>query len=74
MTAAECPCGQAHQFTPDIQTAYENITRGLPETVAVTIARVGSWLVPRIDLAAHGMPAADLPELAERYGFEQAGT
>jgi hypothetical protein len=63
-----CPCGAAHEFSADVRVALENITRGLPDTVLISVSG-RAWLVPRMYLAAHGLKADDLPELAERYGF-----
>jgi hypothetical protein len=60
-------------MTDEIRTACENITRGLPATVLISVSR-GAWLVPRLYIAAHGLPAADLPGLAARYGFEEGST
>lgn len=68
-----CPCGETHEFSAEIRVAYENITRGLPETVTVAV-NGRAWLVPRVYVAAHGMAAADLPDLAVRYGFAEAVT
>jgi hypothetical protein len=65
---AECPCGEAHELSAATRAAYENATRGLPPDVLVS-APGGSWRVPRIFIAVHGLKAADLPALAERYGF-----
>jgi hypothetical protein len=69
-TPPPCPCGDIHEFSAATRAAYENITRGLPETVLISVSG-RAWLVPRIFLAAHGLPAADLPELAGRYGFAE---
>lgn len=60
-------------MTAGIEAALANITRGLPETVFCSVNGRG-WLVPRIYIAAHGLKAAELPELAERYGFEEGTT
>jgi hypothetical protein len=70
VTPPACPCGDIHELSAEIRVAYENITRGLPETVAVQ-ADGGAWLVPRVYIAAHGLKADELPALAERYGFEE---
>jgi hypothetical protein len=68
-----CPCGQVHELSAEIQVAYDNVTRGLPETVLVSVSR-RAWLVPRIYIAAHGLKADELPELARRYGFAEGST
>jgi hypothetical protein len=60
-------------MTAQIQVAYDNIAGGLPATVIISV-NGRSWLVPRVYIAAHGLPAADLPELAARYGFEEGTT
>jgi hypothetical protein len=32
---------------------------------------LGSWRVPRISIAAHGIKAADVARLAEQYGWSR---
>jgi hypothetical protein len=66
-----CPCGQVHELSAKTRVAYENVVGGLPPTVVIT-TRAGSWLVPRIFMAVHGLKASELPALAEQYGFESA--
>ena len=68
-----CPCGDRHLMTARAAEALEHVTAGLPATVKVS-APGGSWLVPRLYIACHGLKAADLPALAERYGFEREGS
>lgn len=70
---AACPCGTAHPMTPEIREAYENIAQGLPDTVRI-VTGGRARLVPRVYIAAHGLNAADLPALAEQYGFTGEGT
>lgn len=65
-----CPCGIVHELTPHTRTAYEDITAGLPYAVLVSV-NDRAWQVPRIFIAAHGLKAAELPELAQRYGWEE---
>jgi hypothetical protein len=65
-----CPCGAEHPMTGTVRVAYENITRGLPATVLVSVGG-RAWMVPRVYIAAHGIPVADLPGLAVRYGFAE---
>lgn len=48
----------------------DQITAGRPDTVLIALSG-GSWLVPRLYIACHGLKAAELPRLAERYGFER---
>jgi hypothetical protein len=66
-----CPCGTLHELSAATRAAYAAVTAGLPPTVVVETP-AGRWRVPRIFIAAHGLKAADLPGLAERYGFERA--
>jgi len=65
-----CPCGQAHELSAETRVAYGNVTAGLPPAVLVA-AGGRAWQVPRIYIAAHGLKPADLPALAERYGFTE---
>jgi hypothetical protein len=71
VTNLECPCGQIHELSAATRTAYDNVTAGLPPDITVETPD-GRWHVPRIFIAAHGLKAQDLPELATRYGFPQA--
>lgn len=68
-----CPCGQVHELSAATRVAYENITRGLPETMVISVDG-RAWLVPRIFIAVHGLKADELPELAARYEFAEATT
>lgn len=68
MSNLACPCGQIHELSAGMRTAYENVTWGLPATTVVEVSGQ-RWLAPRIFIAVHGPKAAELPELAERYGF-----
>jgi hypothetical protein len=70
MNSLECPCGEVHELSAETRVAYENVTAGLPLTVMVAV-NGRAWQVPRIYLAAHGVKAAELPALAERYGFAE---
>jgi hypothetical protein len=66
--AVECPCGQVHELRFEARIAYEKVTRGLPPDVVIKTP-AGVWRVPRIYVAVHGVRAAEMPALAERYGF-----
>jgi hypothetical protein len=67
----ECPCGQVHELSARTRVAYANVTRGLPPDVVITTP-AGSWRVPRIYIAVHGLKAEELPALAARYKFPAA--
>lgn len=67
-----CPCGEIHIY-PDGSTATNlaQLLNALGPVLHVTTPW-GSWLVPRIYVAAHGLTAAELPALAARYGWPAA--
>ena len=65
-----CPCGGEHEMSPAVLDAYRRVTAGKPATVPLSTAR-GTWLVPRIYIAFHGIKADEVPEIAARYGFER---
>jgi hypothetical protein len=75
----ECPCGSVHEFPAARLTAH-----GIaPAVLADLLARRphpkvmppdGTWIVPRIWVAAHGLKADELPALAERYGWKKVAT
>jgi hypothetical protein len=67
----ECPCGEIHELSAQTRAAYENVTRGLPPTVLITVGG-RDWHVPRVFIAVHGVKGSELPALAERYGFRPA--
>ncbi len=70
-----CPCGGVHEFPATRHTVrgekpavLAELLRRKPLPVVTTPA--GSWRVPRVWIAAHGLEAEELPALAERYGWE----
>jgi hypothetical protein len=67
----KCVCGAEHQWPSETAMVirHQTLTRG--ERMQVTTP-AGSWMVPRVYIAAHGLKAADLPTLAALYGFEPA--
>jgi hypothetical protein len=64
-----CPCGKPHMIARSTWIQFKAVTANLPGDEKVTVAGVGSWLVPRVYIAAHGLKAAGLPALAEQYGW-----
>jgi hypothetical protein len=72
----ECPCGSVHEFP-----AVRHTVRGPRPAVLADLLRRrprpkvtvpgGTWRVPRVWVAAHGLKADELPALAERYGWEK---
>jgi hypothetical protein len=65
-----CPCGEVHELSAAVRAAYEKATTGLPSSVPVETP-AGTWLVPRIYIAVHGLKADELPALARRHGFAE---
>ena len=63
-----CPCGEIHELSAAARAAYENVICDLEPDVRIKVPG-GCWRVPRIFVAVHGLKAAELPALAERYGF-----
>jgi hypothetical protein len=66
----DCPCGSQHTLSWDSWVAYERVTEGQPPTVMIATPE-GSWLVPRLYIACHGLKASEVPALAKQYGWEQ---
>ncbi len=67
-----CPCGQFHADSPAM--AYvAGLVKKLGETVVVTVP-AGSWHVPRVYIAMHGLEAEELGALADKYGWEKLGS
>ena len=64
-----CSCGQVHQLADPLAhwVACYWIDQ-LGERVTVTTP-AGSWEVPRVWIAVHGLAAEDLPLLAAVYGW-----
>lgn len=68
-----CPCGDLHPMSDATHAEYTAVTAGQPETIRVGVEGANRfYLVPRVYIACHGLKAAELPELAARYGFERA--
>lgn len=74
VTVKGCPCGKAHQMASDSWAQLQRVTKSLNPLVQVTDGKVDTWLVPRLYIACHGLVWAELPVLAERYGFEKLAT
>lgn len=65
-----CPCG--HNHSDSIAWAYVvKQVADLGETVVVTVFGLGSWRVPRVYVAMHGLRGDQLPALASKYGWER---
>lgn len=66
MSVMRCPCGEDH----DVPEWLAPLIAEGGETVRVAVAGSGAWKVPRLFIQQHGLKAAELPRLAETYGFE----
>jgi hypothetical protein len=66
-----CPCGASHQMDARTKAEYDKVTAGIDPLITVTTG-AGSWRVPRIFIACHGVKASELAEVAEQYGFDRA--
>ena len=67
----DCPCGERHLMSAETFAAYELLLAGFTDPRVTVSAPGGSWRVPRIFIACHGLKAAEMPALAARYGFER---
>lgn len=63
-----CPCGETHTFGTAEGLALKEIIDGLGPDQLVTVP-AGTWRVPRVWVAAHGLRSEDLPALAARHGW-----
>lgn len=68
MIISGCPCGSPHECAAEAWAAFKRVTQGLSEDVPV-ITWQGTYVVPRIYIALHGISTTDLPGLAARYGW-----
>jgi hypothetical protein len=67
-----CSCGlPLHYASAQTRRQIERLVETSGPFVVVT-TREGSWWVPRHYVALHGLRAAELPNLAERYHWEKA--
>jgi len=73
MTLERCACGAPiawHQIDPHLRREVERLIEALGPSLQVTVGE-RTWLVPRFYIAAHGLAARDLPQLAVRYGWPE---
>lgn len=63
-----CPCGEQHLLPAQPLLEFDT---ALGADITVT-GTAGSWLVPRVFIAAHGLKEAELPALAAAYGWPEA--
>jgi len=65
-TATRCPYGNSHVIVGEARAILDTV----PPTVIVQTLW-GRYSVPRIYIAAHGLKAWDVPQLAKKYGWEK---
>lgn len=71
MTTIVCPCGADHAADQPYAYAFvEESVAAHGSTVTVTVG-LDSWQVPRIWIGMHGLKAAEVATLAERYGWRK---
>ena len=63
-----CSCGEVHELSADAREFWASFIDGKPPEISVT-GTGGSWMVPRIYIAVHGLKEAELPALAGQYGW-----
>lgn len=66
-----CACGKPlHYLDPKNQLRVQALVDKLGEFILVTVGNK-TWMVQRHFIALHGLSAAELPEIAEKYGFKK---
>jgi hypothetical protein len=68
----DCCCGVDHRMKRSAWDKYRQVVKGKLPTVPVGTG-IACWRIPRIYIACHGIKAAEVPLLAERYGWEAVG-
>ncbi len=64
-----CACGKPLHFTNKInERNVEILVRELGECAKVETPK-GTYMVPRTYIALHGIKSAEIPSLAQQYGF-----
>jgi hypothetical protein len=66
----DCCCGRLHVMSQLAWEKYRRAVAGKPSAMPVGNG-FGCWRVPRIFIACHGLVAAEIPALAERYGWAE---
>jgi hypothetical protein len=69
-----CPCGVPVDAHGRDRRQLAIVRRHILERgpLVVVVSADGKWLVPRIWIALHGIVGAELPALAERFGWSPA--
>src|SRR6266850_1938932 len=65
-----CPCGvPLHYPDPSTEQAMRRLVQRFGWWITVKLTDGRAWRVPRHWIALHALAAADLPDLAARYGW-----
>jgi len=68
-----CPCGTYHEFAKETRRFIRRVIKRSGRDLLVTTPD-GSWWVPRIFIAAHGVQSVQVPALATLYGWPKEGS
>lgn len=76
MGIVQCDCGEQHY--PMIWSDEEQCMKSMPDEfilgtidVVITGRDGGTWRVPKIYIAVHGVVGSDVPNHAKQYGWEK---
>ncbi len=64
-TGVACPCGRTHEVSAHVAALIRDLGPDQP----VTVLGAGTWAVPRVWIAVHGLKANELPALAGLHGW-----
>lgn len=65
-----CCCGERHEVTPNLAVVLTQV-KELGEAIEISTLG-GSWKVPRVYIAVHGLKAHEVGVLAKKYGWKEA--
>lgn len=70
-----CDCGRTlklHYRDPANYWRVQKLVEEMGPTVRLSVLGIGAWYVPRHYIAAHGVKAREVPQLAAKYGWAVA--
>lgn len=70
MSGPRCPCGAIHEFSAETRAVFLRMLLNYGTESKITTPQ-GTWMVPKVYIAAHGLRADELPHLAKVYGFKK---
>ena len=69
-----CDCGEIHELSADTRKNLGAMIEHLGPNITIRVeGQEISFAVPRLYIAAHGIRANEIPDLAERYGWDRVG-